>query len=40
MVKRDTKLATIDERLAELERQLREELGADLQVPLMAGGEE
>ena len=40
MVHRDTKLATIDERLAELERQLREELGADLQVPLMAGGEE
>jgi activator of 2-hydroxyglutaryl-CoA dehydratase/predicted nucleotide-binding protein (sugar kinase/HSP70/actin superfamily) len=40
MVKRDTKLATIDERLAELERQLREELGAEPKVPLMAGGEE
>ncbi len=40
MVKRNTKLATIDERLAELERQLREELGADVPVALMAGGEE
>jgi activator of 2-hydroxyglutaryl-CoA dehydratase/predicted nucleotide-binding protein (sugar kinase/HSP70/actin superfamily) len=40
MVKRDSKLATIDERLAELERQLREELGTDMPVPMMAGGEE
>ncbi len=40
MMKRDRQLATIDERLAELERQLREELGADPKVPLMAGGEE
>jgi activator of 2-hydroxyglutaryl-CoA dehydratase/predicted nucleotide-binding protein (sugar kinase/HSP70/actin superfamily) len=40
MVKRDRQLATIDERLAELERQLREELGAEHNVPLMAGGEE
>jgi predicted nucleotide-binding protein (sugar kinase/HSP70/actin superfamily) len=40
MVKRSQQLATIDERLAELERQLRAELGADHNVPLMAGGEE
>jgi predicted nucleotide-binding protein (sugar kinase/HSP70/actin superfamily) len=40
MAKRNTKIRHIDERLAELERQLREELGAEPQVPLMAGGDD
>jgi len=41
MVKHRTTMGTIDERLAELERQLREELGADHpRVPMVAGGED
>ncbi len=40
MVKRRTALSTIDARLAELEAQLRAELGAEPRVPMIAGGEE
>lgn len=40
MVKHRRTMSTIDARLAELEAQLREELGAEPRVPMVAGGEE
>ena len=40
MVKHRETMSTIDQRLAELERQLREELGAESRVPMVAGGED
>lgn len=40
MIKHNRTMSTIDERLAELERQLREELGAEPRVPMVAGGED
>lgn len=40
MIKHNRTMSTIDQRLAELERQLREEMGVDSRVPMVAGGED